>query len=361
MNYQTTNRTPDETASRTSDLTNSKDDLTSGNRVITYSPSWTFITTHFCRDTCGYCAFVNRTAGDKSKLQPLAAAEREIKSARTNGATELLIMSGEAVESSHAIRRALNEYGFANYIEYLIAVAQLALAHDLLPHINIGNLSETEIGKLKPFVPSMGAMLESVDERLRFLPAHIYAPSKTAAKRIDTLRAAGRAKMAWTTGLLIGIGETAASRRETLETIACAHQEYGHVQEVIIQPFTAHTGTKMSGYAAPSAEDLCATVKLARLILPSEITVQIPPNIAPQVIDLVQAGARDFGGISPDGDRINPSHKWLLAQTYQAILQTYNFTLQPRLAIYPAWTNDAWLSSDLLLAAKRAENLLPIP
>ncbi|MEJ7710271.1 MAG: 7,8-didemethyl-8-hydroxy-5-deazariboflavin synthase subunit CofG [Pyrinomonadaceae bacterium] len=326
-------------------------------QTVTFSPSWTFIPTHYCRNTCGYCAFVERdgAAGD---LAPLSAALSEIKRAKLAGATELLIMSGEGVEGSRLLRARLDQWGFPLYMNYLIAVARIALAHDLLPHINVGNLAYSDLLKLKDVVPSMGMMLESTSAELRRSFAHRYAPDKDPERRIQTLRAAGQARMPFTTGLLIGIGETAKDREETLHQIASLHREFGHIQEVIIQPFTPHSKTKMAAEAAPGTLTMKRTIEAARSILPPDVAVQVPPNIATDFVEYVKAGARDFGGISPDGDRINPEEPWHVPLHYCEALEEYGFKLIPRLAVYDQFLTPEWLPGPLIEAALRVRQRL---
>lgn len=325
---------------------------------VTYSPGWTLIPTHYCRNTCGYCVFVERSGPGAQLLSP-TDARREVAKARAAGATELLIMSGEGVERSAGIRRALRRYGFASYIDYLADISRRALARDLLPHVNIGNMTEDELLALRQFVPSMGMMLETTDAGLRRKAAHQRAPDKQPARRLETLKAAGRARVPFTTGLLIGIGEDARAREESLRAIARIQEDYGHIQEVIIQPFTPHAGTLMSDCAPPGFEELLDAVRMAREILPAEVAVQIPPNIAPRFVELILAGARDLGGISPDGDRINPPERWLAPANYSAALAAHGFTLQPRLAVHEAWTTRFWLSAETLSAAGRVRQQLP--
>lgn len=325
-------------------------------RFVTYSPSWTLIPTHYCRNTCGYCAFVERD-GARAHLLSLERATDEIERARRAGATELLIMSGEGVETSHAIRRALAAGGFTDYIAYLVAVARRALAAGLLPHVNIGNVTEDEIQVLREVTPSMGMMLESIED-LSGAAAHRRAPDKLPARRIATLEAAGRAKMPWTTGILVGIGETTRSRRKSLEAIARLHAEYNHIQEVIVQPFTPHAATTMSRWSAPGVCELRDTVSLAREVLPADVPVQIPPNIAPEIIEFVRAGARDLGGISPDGDRINPCERWLAPRAYARVLDAHGFSLQPRLAVHERFIKREWLAVEPLAAIPFVRNRL---
>ena len=324
---------------------------------VTYSPSWTLIPTHYCRNTCGYCVFVERK-GVRAQLTARAAARAEISRASRAGATELLIMSGEGVEQSSAIRAALRRDHFNSYIEYLIDISRAALASGLLPHVNIGNMMEDELRALRAVVPSMGMMLETTDTALTKTAAHRRAPDKHPARRLETLRAAGRARVPFTTGLLIGIGEDFRAREETLQAIASIHRAYGHIQEVIVQPFTPYAGTLMEHHAPPCFEELRDTVRMARAILPAEVTVQIPPNIAPRFLELVRAGARDLGGISPDGDRINPTERWLAPKIYADALAAHGFILKARLAVHDKWVSDEWLSKETLTAAARVRHRL---
>jgi 7,8-didemethyl-8-hydroxy-5-deazariboflavin synthase CofG subunit len=331
---------------------------TAAHNRVTYSPSWTLIPTHYCRNACGYCVFVERT-GSRAQLLTIESAEREIQSAHTSGATELLIMSGEGVESSPAIRDALKGQGFSSYIDYLVRLSRAALASDLLPHVNIGNMTEDELCALRSVVPSMGMMLETTDERLRKTRAHMHAPDKEPARRLRTLAAAGRARVPFTTGLLVGIGESLKAREATLRAIAGIQETYGHIQEVIIQPFTPHAGTMMSDVAPPCFEELRDVVQQAREILPAEVSVQIPPNIAPRFVELVLAGARDLGGISPDGDRINPTQRWRAPHTYRSALARHGYSLRPRLAVHDAWATSFWLSAETFRATERVRRRLP--
>lgn len=280
--------------------------------------------------------------------------------ARRAGATELLVMSGEGVEESRAVRAALKRFGFSSYLEYLSEISRLALALDILPHINVGNLREDEFAALRRFVPSMGMMMETTDASLRRREAHRRAPDKEPARRAETLRAAGRARMPFTTGLLVGIGETVSAREETLRVIAEAQRAYGHVQEVIIQPFTPHDGTAMARHAPPAFRELRETVAMARDVLPPEVVVQIPPNIAPRFVELVEAGARDLGGISPDGDRINPRERWLAPRAYASALARAGFTLRARLNVHDRYANGDWLSAEVMAAAARVRERLPV-
>jgi 7,8-didemethyl-8-hydroxy-5-deazariboflavin synthase CofG subunit len=319
--------------------------------IVTYSPSWTLIPTHWCRNTCGYCVFVQRTGAASQLLSP-ANARTEIVRAVKAGATELLMMSGEAVEDSREIRASLRQFGFTSYLDYLLDTARSALARGILPHVNIGNLCADELRALRQVAPSLGMMLESADESLRVKAAHRRARDKEFSRRVTTLEAAGNARVPFTTGLLIGIGESEGSRIETLNVIADVQRRFGHVQEVIVQPFTPHAGTSMADAPTPLFEEVRDAVLLAREILPQEVSVQIPPNIATRFVELIEAGANDLGGISPDGDRINPDERWLAPRIYREALAARGFTLRARLAVHESWDTNEWLSAETFEAVR---------
>ncbi|MCS7081057.1 MAG: 7,8-didemethyl-8-hydroxy-5-deazariboflavin synthase subunit CofG [Chloracidobacterium sp.] len=319
--------------------------------VVTYSHSITFIPTYSCVFACGYCAFARPTP-----LAALSDAEACFARGARAGCREALIMSGEGVMSFPAIREQLSRWGFQDYHDYLIAVCRLALKWGLLPHINIGNQSEAELRRLRSVCASMGMMLETTSTALLRKRAHRRAPNKHPQRRLATLEAAGRARIPFTTGLLIGVGETWHDRRRSLETIAQLHQRYGHIQEVIIQPFTPHPGTAMAADVGPDLPTLVAAVRLARAILPDEVVVQIPPNLVADADgrrQLLLAGARDFGGISPERDHVNPDEPWLAPQRYAAELAAWGFVLRPRLAVYPRFQTSEWLEPEVERAIKK--------
>lgn len=321
---------------------------------VTYSHSLTFIPTYSCTFACGYCAFARPTP-----LASLAEAERCFVRGAQAGCHEVLIMSGEGVMAFRHIRERLAAWGFRDYHDYLVAVCRLALEYGLLPHINIGNQTEAEFRRLRPVCVSMGMMLETTSRELLQQPAHRRAPGKAPHLRLATLAAAGRAQVPFTTGLLLGIGETPADREASLEAIAELHSRYGHIQEVILQPFVPHPGTMMADCPGPDVPVLATTVRLARAILPSEVVIQIPPNLVPNADDrrqLILAGARDFGGISPEPDQINLDAPWLAPARYAAELAAWGFTLQPRLAVYPRFQTHAWLDEGVydLVRSKQA-------
>ena len=334
--------------------------------VVTCSHSLTFIPTYSCLFACGYCAFARPT--------PLASLEEAASCfvrGKQAGCHEALIMSGEGVMAFPRLRATLAAWGFRDYHDYLAAVCRLALEQGLLPHINIGNQTEEEFRRLRPVCVSMGMMLETTSRELLRQPAHQHAPGKAPHLRLATLAAAGRAQVPFTTGLLIGIGETPADREASLEAIAELHHQYGHIQEVILQPFVPHPGTAMADWTGPDVPTLAAVVRLARAILPSDVVIQIPPNLVPEAADrreLVLAGARDLGGISPEPDQINPDAPWLAPARYAAELAAWGFVLRPRLAVYPRFQTRAWLDTAVydLVRSKQAEldalgTIAPVP
>ncbi|MFQ3590664.1 MAG: 7,8-didemethyl-8-hydroxy-5-deazariboflavin synthase subunit CofG [Chloracidobacterium sp.] len=309
---------------------------------VTYSRSITFIPTYSCVFACGYCAFARPT--------PLAGLEEAaacfIRGVQA-GCHEVLIMSGEGVMAFPSIRQQLTQWGFQDYNDYLSAVCRLALDHGLLPHINIGNQSELDFRRLRPFCASMGMMLETTSVALMRHPAHRHAPGKHPQARLATLAAAGRVRVPFTTGLLVGIGETWADRQAALSAVATLHRQYGHIQEVIIQPFTPHPRTAMAAYPGPDLSTLVKTVRMARDTLPPDVVIQIPPNLTPSAEarrQLLLAGARDFGGISPEPDHINPDEPWLSPEHYAAELAEWGFVLHLRLPVYPRFQTPQWLS-----------------
>ncbi len=313
--------------------------------VVTYSRSITFIPTYTCAFACGYCAFARPTP-----LAPLSAAETCFARGVRAGCREVLIMSGEGVMAFPWIRAALWRWGFRDYQDYLYAVCRLALERGLLPHVNIGNQSEAALRRLRPVCASMGMMLETTNALLLQQAPHRHAPNKHPQRRLATLAAAGRAQVPFTTGLLIGIGETWDDRRRSLEAIAELHQQYGHIQEVIVQPLTPHPRTTMAASCAPDLPTLVAVVQMARALLPDDVVIQIPPNLIPEAEgrrQLLLAGARDFGGISPEQDHINPHEPWLPPEHYAAELAAWGFALRPRLAVYPRFHTPDWLAPEV--------------
>jgi FO synthase len=307
-------------------------------RQLTYSPKVFLPLTNLCRNVCDYCAFRRspRDAGAHTMTPDEVGAQ--LAGARGAGCVEALFCLGDRPEAAFPSYRAqLAGWGLASTIDYLVAAARQALALGLLPHTNAGLLAPAELAALRPVNASLGLMLESASERLcgRGLPHH-RAPDKRPARRLAMHDDAGALGIAFTSGILVGIGETPRERIEALLAIRAAHRRHRHVQEVIVQPFRAHPGTPMAGAPEPGDHELARTVAQARLILDDEVTVQVPPNLAPDALELLlAAGINDLGGISPvTRDFINPAHAWPHLGPLAARAAAAGFTLAPRLPVH---------------------------
>ena len=309
-------------------------------QVITYSPAYTVVPTHECFNRCAYCNF--RVDPGVDSWLSLEQAEVQLRRLQNQGVIEILILSGEV--HPHSSRRQ-------SWFQRIYDLCELALALGFLPHTNAGPLSFAEMSKLKGVNVSMGLMLEQITPEL-LNTVHQHAPSKFPTLRCQQLEWAGELKIPFTTGLLLGIGETAADRIATLEAIAKIHQRWGHIQEVILQPHSPGQQQTWQG-SAFEIEELVEVVAIARSILPSDITLQIPPNLildTDLLIACIESGARDLGGIGPK-DEVNPDYPHLHDLTLRETLTKAGWQLLPRLPIYPKY--DDWLTAPLQSAVKR--------
>ncbi|MCW3839809.1 bifunctional FO biosynthesis protein CofGH [Micromonospora yasonensis] len=324
--------------------------------VVTFSKKVFIPLTRLCRDRCHYCTFATvphrLPAAYLEKDEVLAIAGE----GAAQGCKEALFTLGDRPEERWpAARQWLDERGYDSTLDYLRACAVAVLEETgLLPHLNPGVLSWSELQRLKPVAPSMGMMLETTATRLWSEPGgpHFGSPDKEPAVRLRVLDDAGRVGVPFTTGILIGIGETLAERVDALFAIRRAHREYGHLQEVIVQNFRAKPDTAMRGMPDAELHDLAATVAVARILLGPKARVQAPPNLIEGEYDLLlRAGIDDWGGVSPvTPDHVNPERPWpqldeLARHTAQA-----GFTLRERLTIYPEYVRagDPWLDPRLL-------------
>lgn len=306
--------------------------------VITYSPKVFLPLTNLCRDTCGYCIF-RRSPGEpgahtmtpEEVLSVARAGERA-------GCREALFSLGDKPELAFPeTRAALARLGYKSTLEYLEAVCELVLRETrLLPHANPGLMSAAWVRRLAQWSPSMGLMLESTSAALlRPGAAHGGAPDKVPAKRMATLEHAGRQNIPFTTGLLIGIGETPEDRVETLFAIRDLHRRYGHIQEVIVQNFRAKPGVPMAAHPEPSRGEMLRTLAVARLIL-RDVNLQAPPNLSDRYEELIEAGINDWGGVSSlTPDFINPEAPWPHLAELERRTRAAGQTLKPRLTVYP--------------------------
>lgn len=322
--------------------------------VITYSRKVFLPLTHLCRDVCHYCTFAQTPKNVQSPYMSVAEVLESVKAAQEQGCKEALLTLGEKPELRYsAARKALADMGFSTTLEYVAHVAEAIVREtNVLPHINAGCMSDEEIAMLRPVSASMGIMLESASARLceKGMP-HYGSPDKDPILRMDTINRAGRAKVPFTSGILIGIGETRRERIESLLLLRESHQKYGHLQEIIIQNFRAKEGTKMVAAPEPDLNDLLWTIAVARLIFGSEMSIQAPPNLSPGVLPkIISAGINDWGGISPvTPDFVNPEAPWPHLDNLAVETASAEKYLQERLTIYPSFAingND-WLDEKL--------------
>jgi 7,8-didemethyl-8-hydroxy-5-deazariboflavin synthase len=311
---------------------------------ITYSPAYTLVPTYECFNRCTYCNF--RVDPGQDSWLSLPQAEQTLRALQSQGVIEILILSGE-VHPLHPQRCA--------WFERIYALCQLALSLGFLPHTNAGPLSLAEMTTLKSVNVSMGLMLEQTTSRL-LETVHRHAPSKAPALRVQQLEWAGQLQIPFTTGLLLGLGETDQDRIATLQTIADLHQRWGHIQEVILQPHSPGTAQAWSGAAFPD-QQLVKLVATARQILPATIALQIPPNLiaATALLDCLSAGATDLGGIGPK-DEVNPSYPHPHDAELALRIEQAGWQLQPRLPVYPQY--DSWLDQPLREAVERWQEKL---
>jgi len=323
-------------------------DDTFGTRV-TYSPKVFIPLTFLCNDSCGYCTFAQPPAHvDKLFLDPDDVLKIARQGAR-RGCHEALFTLGERPEDRYEVARQwLTERGYDSTVHYVAEMADLVLRETgLLPHANAGALSADELARLRPFSPSQGMMIESVAAELE---AHRGAPDKTPERRLATLEAAGELQIPFTTGILVGIGDTRADQLAGLEAIAASHARHGHVQEVIVQNFLPKLRTAMKGVRACPSDDYLWTVAAARLILPPEIHLQAPPNLSDDFGSLLDAGIDDWGGVSPvTADHVNPERPWPDLDRLRDVTETKGHVLAPRLTVYPDFIRDRarWLDPAL--------------
>jgi len=329
--------------------------------LVSYSRKVFIPLTRLCRDVCRYCTFAHPPrAGEPAYLSPedvLAIA----RAGAAAGCREALFTLGDKPELRYrAARDALAARGHATTIDYLVEMAALVKAETgLLPHVNPGVITADEIARLRRVSVSQGIMLESTAERL-CAPGgpHHGSPDKHPAARLETIRLAGALAVPFTTGILIGIGETRDERLDALFALREAHRAHGHIQEIIVQNFRAKPDTRMAGAAEPDADDLAWTVAAARLVFGPTMNIQAPPNLSPGALALlVAAGINDWGGVSPvTPDHVNPEAPWPAIAALADATRAAGKRLVERLAIYPSYAQDAgrWVDRALAPDVRRA-------
>jgi FO synthase len=308
--------------------------------VVTYSPKVFIPLTKLCRDRCGYCTFAQAPAHVEAPYMSLDEVMAVAQAGKAAGCTEALFTLGERPELRYdEAARWLAARGYQSTVDYVASAAQMVLeSTGLLPHANAGALFRHELDQLRGVSASQGMMLES----LANLSAHRLAPDKEPRRRLDTLRFAGELRIPFTTGLLVGIGESRVERLNTLDAIRQSHEEYGHVQEVIIQNFLPKPRTAMAHEPPASDEEFHWTIAVARLMLPDAIHLQAPPNLSDDPTHLLDFGIDDFGGISPvTADHVNPERAWPALDVLASECDARGFNLAPRLTIYPEFIDNA--------------------
>ncbi len=320
--------------------------------VITYSRKVFIPLTNLCRDYCGYCTF-RRDPGDPGAHT--MTPDEVLTVAREGeklGCTEALFSLGDKPELLFPeMRETLRRLGYKSTLHYLEAMCKLVLQEtNLLPHPNPGLLSAEWISRLSEVSPSMGLMLETTNASLLAAgAAHDNAPDKLPARRLRTIEEAGKRNVPFTTGLLIGIGESPEDRVDTLLAIRDLHERYGHIQEVIVQNFRVKATIPMANWPEPSHGEMLRAVAVARLLLP-DVNIQAPPNLsAPYYDDLMDAGINDWGGISPlTPDFINPEKPWPHLDQLRLRTEAKGFALRQRLPVYPEFISSVTSKPGLL-------------
>ena len=307
--------------------------------VATYSPRVIIPLTKLCRDRCGYCAFAQSPAHVAAPYMNLDEVISVAREGLATGCTEAHFTLGERPELRYDdAARWLAARGYQSTVDYVANAAQMVLeSTGLLPHINAGALYRHELEQLRLVSTSQDMMLESLAE----LPAHRLAPDKDPQRRLDTLRFAGELKIPFTTGLLVGIGESRKDRLVALEAVRASHEEFGQVQGVIIQNFLPEPGTAMASRPAPSDEEFHWTIAAARLVLPDTIHLQAPPNLSDEPAGLLAFGIDDFGGVSPvTTDHANTVRTWPALGVLARECDGCGMMLAARLAVYPHYVGD---------------------
>jgi FO synthase len=345
-------------------------------RRVTFSRNLTLSLSRTCRCYCKYCAFATHQAHLYSPEEVLkildGAARRQVK--------ELLILTGERPEVNPEVAARLRSHGHEDFTGYVVWTCERALERGLLPHTNLGVLSREDLARLREVTASQGLMLESISERLMDT-VHAGSPTKHPTRRLSTIRTAGELKIPFTSGILVGIGESEDERMSSLEAIAALHGEHGHIQEVILQNFVPHqryygrepaeiadaaarsywrTGVEQDGGAferpslplpewacAVSIEDIKRLIAEARRLMP-DVAIQVPPNLADWWGELVAAGATDLGGLSANGDHISPEHPFPSPHQVRKALAAQGHALTERLCVYPRYIDAEWLSRGVM-------------
>ena len=342
--------------------------------VVTYSPKVFIPVTTLCRDRCHYCTFVDTPAKLVTKNLPPYLDEDQVLAIAHQGAhlgcREALLTLGDRPEDRWPIAREwLDDHGFASTIDYLAHLGRRITAETgLLVHHNPGVMTADELRRLRPTAPSMGMMLETTSRAVFELPggAHFGSPDKDPVVRLQVLEDAGQARVPFTTGLLIGIGETIEDRAESLIALRDVHERHGHLQEIIIQNFRAKPATAMQGADDAGHDEYIAAVATARIVLGPDVRVQAPPNLSDpsELARLLAAGVDDWGGVSPlTADHVNPERPWPQLSDLRRLTRDAGFELRERLTVHQAYVDarDTWIDPVLHDAVDACGSSAPHP
>ncbi|MBN1432403.1 MAG: 7,8-didemethyl-8-hydroxy-5-deazariboflavin synthase subunit CofG [Methanomicrobiaceae archaeon] len=306
---------------------------------ITYSRNVFLPLTNVCRNRCGYCIF--RTPVGEDCIMPPSEVKNIIRAGVMAGCTEALFTFGEKPEEEKGFPEHIKKTGYSSILDYCHAMCEYSILSGILPHTNAGILDYNELERLREVNASMGLMLETTAD----IPAHRNCPGKKPEVRIETMENAGKLKIPFTTGILVGIGETAEDRKESFQVIADLHRRYGHIQEVIVQNFCPKDGTDMKDYPTVGRNEFCSAISSARETLPDDISVQIPPNLA-DASYFIGCGVDDLGGVSPVTiDYVNPEHPWPEIDELKSVAGGKR--LRERLCIYQRYIDRGWYPDSL--------------
>ncbi len=309
--------------------------------IITYSRNFTLSLTNYCQNQCGYCFYnfrIPKLSGEGNVILLENDVMREIiRNGIKHDCKEALLMSGERPDTFEEVKKELEARSCHGFIEFVKDICTYVLDFNILPHTNIGILSYQELKELKPFNASMGLMLESTNlELFKKGGVHEFSPTKRPAIRIKHLEDAGKLKIPFTTGLLLGIGESLEDRVKDLLLIRKIHEQFGHIQEIILQNFEYKEGIPYVPQKQITIEEMLKTVGIAKILFHNEVAIQVPPNlITGHEKAFLEMGVNDFGGISPfTPDYINPEAPWPNLLDIKKTCERYGYVLKERLAIY---------------------------
>ena len=323
------------------------------NHLITYSKNVFIPLTEICRNDCGYCNFKKDPSDPEAIiLKTKDEILESLKEAEQYGCKEALFTFGEDADEEEIVRLKLAEYGYEKMIDYIVDICQMTLDETtLLPHTNGGNFSFDDLKRLKEVNASLGLMLENSSDRLMELPAHKKSPGKHPKLRLETISNAGKLKIPYTTGILIGIDETKEEIAESLLAIRELYDTYGHIQEVIIQNFTPIPGIEMENWPEPTFLDMVRTVIAGTLLFgDTDVSIQVPPNLNNDTAQIfLLCGADDWGGVSPvSPDYVNITSPWPGIDELEKLTNDAGFELTERLCVYEKYINSEWLNDALL-------------